>query len=206
MLVSGSVENAIDNLLTVNIDGVFICQPYNLGNINQIGLSGSGTITIGKSLTINPQISLYRFETNANRFAKQNFIDSRSGFGLNSSLSALASLGKGLSVSGIVQYYTPVANIQNNKFEDPTYFLSFDKEFNIGLKVGVVSAIPFTRNFTYFGEKTSNLEFNSTYSGQIEKSLVPLWFRITYQFASGKRNTRINRTLEEVETFPRKGF
>ncbi|MDX9848312.1 MAG: outer membrane beta-barrel family protein [Tenuifilaceae bacterium] len=199
-------ENAIDNLLTVNNDGVFVCQPYNLGNINQIGLSGSGTITIGKSLTINPQISLYRFETNANRFAKQNFINSRSGFGLNSSLSALASLGKGLSVSGIVQYYTPVANIQNNKFEDATYFLSIDKEFNMGLKVGVVSAIPFTRNFTYFGEKSSNQEFNSTYSGQIEKSLVPFWFRVTYQFASGKRNTRINRTLEEVETIPRKGF
>jgi hypothetical protein len=199
-------ENTIDNLLTIDDEGASHTKPYNLGTLKQLGLKVSGIITAGTFLTISPSISYFNYGTTANSLAQQNSIEDRKGFGLSTSLSSIVSLGKGLSFSGTFQYFTPIANIQSSRFEDAIYFLALDKEFKNGLKIGVVSAIPLAKEFTYFGQKTIHNNYSSHHSGQIEKSLVPFWFRITYRFASGQRKPSINRDIEDLETIPRKGF
>lgn len=199
-------ENAIDNLLRVDESGVFESKPYNLGNIQQLGIRSSGTISIASNVIINPSISIYNYRTQANGLALENLIKDDKGVGFRSSLSSLVTLVEGFSLSGIIQYYTPIANIQSSRFEDVTYFISVEKEFKRGLKVGVVSAIPFTKEFTYYGETVSSKDLYSHYAGKIEKSLVPLWFRITYQFATGKRKPNTQREYEDIEPMPRRGF
>jgi hypothetical protein len=60
-----------------------------------------------------------------------------------------------------LQYASPRNNITANSFSDPLYMISVDKTFKNRLKVGFVSALPFTRTFTYQG---SEMKSDNIYS------------------------------------------
>jgi hypothetical protein len=36
--------------------------------------------------------------------------------------------------------------------------------------------------------------------------LIPFWFKLSYQFSSGKNRDKINRSGEDIDNLPKKGF
>ena len=84
--------------------------------------------------------------------------------------------------------------------------MSLDKTFKKKFKIGIVNAIPLTNPFTYNGSETKGPNFFGRYEGKI-KILYPLcWFKLSYQFTSGKNRDTINRATEEINNIPKKGF
>jgi hypothetical protein len=104
------------------------------------------------------------------------------------------------------QYTSPKIDIQNLIFSDALYFISVEKSFNQKFKIGVTSAIPFTKLFTYQGTEIKGINFYSRSAGDISLSSVPVFLKFTYQFNSGKTVHGANRTSEDVDNMPKKGF
>jgi hypothetical protein len=86
------------------------------------------------------------------------------------------------------------------------YFLSVEKTFKQKIKVGIVSAMPFTRSFTYNGSEIDGPDFHSYYVGNVKMSAIPFWFKLGFQFNSGKNRNKISREKEEIDNLPKKGF
>ena len=86
------------------------------------------------------------------------------------------------------------------------YFLSLEKTIKQKIKIGIVSAIPFTKSFTYQGSEIKGTNFYSHYEGNVKIHSIPVWFKLSYQFSSGKNRDKINRSKEEIDNLPKKGF
>jgi hypothetical protein len=93
-----------------------------------------------------------------------------------------------------------------SSFSDMLYFCSVEKTIKQKFKLGIVTAIPFTRSFTYQGSEIYAQEFSNIYQGNVKMSAIPLWIKLAYQFNSGKNRDKINRTKEEIDNRPKKGF
>jgi len=91
-------------------------------------------------------------------------------------------------------------------FSGALYFISVEKSFNSGLKAGVITGLPFSRSFTYDGNKINAPGFQSRSEGIINMSTVPFWFRINYQFSRGTGKSRAGRDDTIAPRVPRKGF
>jgi hypothetical protein len=118
----------------------------------------------------------------------------------------LQRLVKGLTASVIFQYASPVNEIQGTTFSDALYFVSLEKSFSKNLKAGVVSGLPLAKTFTYQGSEVAGPDFYHYSKGEIQLSTVPLWFKISYRFSSGKNVQKIERTGEVPVQEKRKGF
>ncbi len=59
-------------------------------------------------------------------------------------------------------------------YSDVLYFLSVEKTFKQKIKLGIVTAMPFTRSFTYNGSKISGANFQSTYEGNVIMPAIPI--------------------------------
>jgi hypothetical protein len=91
-------------------------------------------------------------------------------------------------------------------YDEALYFISLDKKFKKNLKVGIVSALPFAKNFTYQGADINAPNFSSSYNGNLKLPTIPLMFRVSYQFATGMNRANIKREKENVDTRPKQGF
>ena len=91
-------------------------------------------------------------------------------------------------------------------FSDALYFISLEKTFKQKFKVGITSALPFSKTFTYQGSEIKGADFYSHSEGNIRLSAFPVWLKFTYQFNSGKAFNKINRTKEDIDNMPKKGF
>ena len=49
-------------------------------------------------------------------------------------------------------------------------------------------------------------DFESDARGIINMSSIPLWFKFSYQFSSGKKRDKMERSKENIEREIRKGF
>jgi hypothetical protein len=97
-------------------------------------------------------------------------------------------------------------NIQDKTFSDALYFISLDKTFEKKLKVGIVSALPFVENFVYQGTEINAQNFSSHYTGNLQLPTIPLMFRFSYQFSSGKKVAITERRQEEIDKRPKPGL
>jgi hypothetical protein len=104
------------------------------------------------------------------------------------------------------QYTSPKIDIQSLLFSDALYFISVEKSFSQKFKIGVTTALPFTKSFTYEGTEIKGMNFYSRSEGDVRLSSVPVWLKFTYQFNSGKSVHKLNRTSEDVDNMPKKGF
>lgn len=198
-------DNVINNLTGVNEGGKFESGFYNLGHMSQYGAKLSGSVKLG-FITLNPFIKAYRLHTSGNRIAKDHNIENRIKPGLESGLSAIASFSHDLALAVNIQYNTSQYDIQSRYFTDITYFLTMEKTFRDKFKVGIASAIPFTRSFTYNGSEVRSENFHSRYEGKVIMSKIPVWIRLGYQFSSGQNREKISREKEEVENLKKKWF
>jgi hypothetical protein len=198
-------DNVINNLMYINSDGNFETRFHNLGCMTQYGLQLSGSVKIS-FLTLNPFIKVYSLHTLGNDLAKNHSIENKTRSGLETGLSAIASFSHDLAFSINFQYNTSLYNLQSRTFSDMVYFLSLEKTFRKKFKAGIASAIPFTRSFTYSGSEVSGSDFHSLYEGKVIMSGFPIWFKLGYQFGSGKNREKINREKEDVENLRKKAF
>ena len=49
-------------------------------------------------------------------------------------------------------------------------------------------------------------DFHSAYKGDVKMSAIPFWFKLGFQFNSGKNRNKISREKEEIQNLPEKGF
>jgi hypothetical protein len=195
----------INNLLFINDTNAFETQFQNLGTINQLGLQFSGTLKIS-FLNLNPYIKIFDIQTSGNSLAKYYSIDNKNKLGFESGLSVIASFKYDIACSLTLQYNSAKYEIQGNSFSDALYFLSIEKTFKHKIKAGIVSAMPFTRSFTYNGSEIEGSDFKSSYEGKVKMSAIPFWFKLGFQFNSGRNRNKISREKEEIDNQPKKGF
>ena len=205
-LFYSSTTNAINNLTFINNANVFETRVYNLGKILRYGIQLSGALKPYKSIAVNPYIKVFDIYTMGNKLAKQYNIENRHKIAIESGLSAIITFKRGITASLLFQYNSPETDIQGMSFSDALYFISLEKTINQKFKVGIVSAIPFSKSFTYQGNEIEAENFYSHSEGKIKMSAFPIWFKFKYQFSSGKKGNRINRTKERIENMPKKGF
>lgn len=196
---------AINNLTYLNESNLFETQVQNLGSIHQYGSQLTGALKIGM-LTISPSFRLYNQSTFGNSLAKQNGIENKNNLVFASDISGILSFKNDFALSVIFQYETAKENIQDNMYDEALYFISLDKKFKKNLKVGIVSALPFAKNFTYQGADINAPNFSSSYNGNLKLPTIPLMFRVSYQFATGMNRANIKREKENVDTRPKQGF
>ena len=198
------ITDAMNDLTFINDTSAFESQVQNMGTINQYGMQLSGTLKLGIT-TFNPYFRLYDVYSVGNRLAKQYGIGNRRQLAFESGLSAIVSFKHDIAFSFVFQYATKRNNIQDNYYCDALYSLSLEKTFKQKIKVGIVSIIPFTKSFIYRGTDIDAPDFSSHYQGNIHMSL-PILFKVSYQFNSGKTRDKINRAKEEIDVVPKKGF
>lgn len=199
-------SDIIENMTILNNYLLFETSTENLGNISQFGLKLLGSLKPHKNISFNPFIKVFNVQTQANQLAKANKIEDKSMMALESGLSMAVLFKHDIALSLMFKYNSVNTKIQNKYFDDVLYFISLEKTFFENLKLGVTSAIPLKRSFTYQGYESVNSDFNAYSEDKIKMSAFPVWFKIKYSFASGKKVNRINRTSDFKETRIKKGF
>jgi hypothetical protein len=199
------VTNTINNLTFINDTSAFETQPQNMGTISQYGLQFSGSLKLS-ILTFNPYIKISELYTNCNQLAKDYSIDDKNSLQFESGLSAIASFRHDLTFSLTFQYSSAKMDFQGNSFSDMLYFISIEKSIKKRFKIGIESAIPLIKTFTYQGSEIYGSNFFSHYEGNVRMPLIPFWFKLSYQFSSGKNRDKINRSAEDIDNLPKKGF
>lgn len=91
-------------------------------------------------------------------------------------------------------------------FSDALYFISLEKTFDRKFKIGITTALPFSKTFTYQGTEIKGADFYSHSEGNLRLPAIPFWLKFAYQFNSGKAGHKINRDKEDIGNMPKKGF
>jgi hypothetical protein len=199
-------ENVVEYLSTANKEAIIEQELHNLGNIQNCGISASGSIKIHKNIIVNPHFRIFHSRTNPNEMAQFRHIEEKQTFNLESSLSAMYLMKRDFAFSFSIQYKSQKTNIQHDYYEDPLYFITLEKRFFKHLKIGITAANPFGGDFTYTGNYSEGEGFERSRSDDIQLSVFPVWFNLKYNFSSGKKVERIKRNSPIKEILPKKGF
>lgn len=199
-------SEAINHYTFINQSGIFETRVANLGSINGYGIQMSGAIRAHKAITINPFLKMTGIFTRGNYLAKQYDIKSRHRLAFESGLSAIVTFKYDIVASLQFQYTSPLIQIQTVAFSDALYMVSLEKAFYKKIKIGIMSALPLSRRFTWHGTEIKGANFYSYADGNIKLSAVPLWLKFTYMFNSGKTSNRFTGNKEDIDNMPKKGF
>lgn len=199
-------SEAINRYTFINDSGIFETRVANLGNIHGYGIQMAGALKLHKAIALNPFLKLTEIFTTCGNLAKQYDIHNRRGLAFESGLSAIATFKYDIVASLQFLYNSPLIQIQTKSFSDALYIVSLGKTFNQKFKVGISSALPLLKTFTYHGEEIKGANFYSYSNGNIRLSAVPLWLKFTYTFNSGKMLNRFATNKEDIDNMPKKGF
>ncbi|HEX2395688.1 MAG TPA: outer membrane beta-barrel family protein, partial [Bacteroidales bacterium] len=198
--------SSINYLTFLNDTSVFETLIENLGTVHQSGFQFTGTFKAGRIITFIPYLRLYALFTDGNRLAAEFLIKNRSQIVVEPGFSSVFSFKHDINLGMNFQYDSPRNNVCGNSFSDPLYMISLDKTFKKRLKVGIVSTLPLTTKFTYRGSEFKNEGFYAHYAGDIQLPKALFWFKLSYQFNSGKKQEDINHSREDIDAVPKKGF
>ncbi len=199
-------KNAINHLVRIQPDNIFISSPENMGNIYQYGTRVSGTLSIAKGFGLNAQLRIFEVITEPNEGARQLGLAGRRGIAADTGISLYASLKHGFSASVMMQYTTSVIEIQADHFTDALYILSVNKRFDRGFTIGAMSAMPLAGSFNYQGSEIDMPGLYLRSQGDIQMSVVPVWLTLKYGFSTGKRRSDNQVPYLDTEQLPAKGF
>ncbi len=199
-------SGTINSYSFLNEDRIFETNVANLGTIHAYGFQVTHSAKIFKIITVNSFFNLYNILTNGNSIACKYLITNRHRIAFESGTSVMANLRYDIIASLRFQYDSPQTEIQSASFSDPLYFVSLEKTFSKKFRFGIKSALPFSGPFTYQGNKISGIDFSIRDEGKVILSRFPLWFSFRYQFSSGKKINRIDRTSEDISNVQKKGF
>ncbi len=195
----------IRSLTTVNDPPVFESQKMNMGMLQQTGILLSGSLGFG-NFGINPYLKIANVTSIPVPAIKNCDIHRQNMLSVETSLSAFATFKKGFAASANFQYNSPRNEIQGTSFSGALYFLSLEKSFANGFKIGLTTGAPFVKNFVYQGSGFSSANFSYHSKGVVNLSAVPLWFKLSYRFSSGKKREKIAPVRNEPQHELKKGF
>jgi hypothetical protein len=199
-------SDAINHYTFINDTSIFETRVANLGKIHGYGIRMAGALKVHNAIALNPYLKLTDVYTKGNNLAEQYNIPDRHGIAFESGLSAIATFKYDIVASFQFQYSSPLIDIQGMTFSDALYIISLEKTFKQKIKIGISSALPFSKTFTYQGSEIKGADFYSHSEGNIRFSVSPVWFKFTYLFNSGKMSNRGNNSKEDIDNMPKKGF
>ncbi len=188
--------NAIENTIVLDDSHLFEISTENLGNFKYYGIKLFGSLKLYKNVTLNPLIKVYNIKTHTNRLAQEIGIENKNSLALESGFSMATSLKHDFTLSAMLKHNSSIAQIQSDSFEDPLYLISLDKDVLKKFKFGVTCAIPFKRTFNNEGYESSNPDFSRNFHEDLIMSTLPIWFKVKYSFASGKKVKRTNSLIK----------
>ncbi len=198
--------NAINHYMFVNDTNVFETRIGNLGKIQGLGIQLSGALKLSNAISLNPYFRVFNIETKTNMLAMQYGITNRQKVVYETGLSAIVTFKNDITASMQFQYTSPNIQIQETTFSDALYFLAVEKTFNKKFKIGIKSALTFSKSFTYHGNEFNGIDFNSSSKGDVKLSAFPVWLSFRYDFNSGKSSSQNNTAKEDIYDMPKKGF
>jgi len=179
---------------------------HNLGNTDKLGLKFKGSTKLHKNVSFNPFLKVYGACSRGNELAAEQGIENQKRMAMESGFSLSVLFKQDISLNANFKYHSPAPQIQGKHFEDMLYFVSLEKHFKNGLEVGITSALPFSKEFTFRGHETSGSGFTEYSEEKIQLSLIPVWLKIKYSFSSGKKTGRFQRHGDFSEQTKRKGL
>lgn len=198
--------NAINHYMFVNDTNIFETRIGNLGKIQGVGIELSGALKLSNAIALNPYVKLSNIETQTNTLAQQYNINNRQKLVFESGLSAIVTFKYDITASMQLQYSSPNIQIQETTFSDALYVMGVEKTFNKKFKIGIKSALTFSKSFTYHGNEFSGNNFYSHSQGDVLLSAFPVWLSFRFDFNSGKSSAQSNSTKEDIYDMPKKGF
>lgn len=199
-------NRSIDRYAVILDDGNIKSIIANLGTIRKSGVQFSGSIRINNLITVNPWFRIYNMHASLNEVAKLNNIAVRHLMVFETSFSAIASFRHDFALSFQFQYKSPVIGMQSDYFSDPLWMISAEKAFLKKFKAGIVTALPFTRSFTWQGYKTEAGSVIMHNQGDLKLPVFPFWLKLSYKFNSGEKNRQGTDSREDIINIPEKGF
>jgi hypothetical protein len=178
----------------------------NLGKIHGYGIRMAGALKVHNAIALNPYLKLTEVSTKGNNLAEQYDIPDKQRIEFESGLSAIVTFKYDIVASLQFQYSSPLIDIQGMTFSDAIYIISLEKTIKQRIKIGISSALPFSKTFDYQGSEIKGTDFYSRSEGNIRFSVAPVWLKFTYQFNSGKTIKKTDRNKEDIYNMPKKGF
>ena len=205
-LIYSQRANAINHYMFVNDTNIFETRIGNLGKVQGYGFQFSGALKLSNAISLSPYFKLLNIETISNDLAKQYEINNGQKIVFESGVSAIVTFKYGITASMQFQYTSPNIQIQEKTFSDALYFMSVEKTFSKKFKIGIKSALTFSKSFTYHGNEFTGNNFYSHSVGDVKLTSFPLWLSFRYDFNSGKSSNRANNANEDIYNMPKKGF
>lgn len=196
-------SDMINGLHQLNSDGLMEITFANLGTLYQTGLQSSGAMRLSKQLSLNHMLRVFHSRgigQDAGSFPARDKVAIETGF------SGMLALERDILLTLRFRYLSPVNDIQSDFFSGPLYFLAAEKKLGEQWKVGLTSAMPFSRRFTYYGLETRGDQFHQRATGQIQMSRIPLWFTLNYSFQKGKEVQKEKKEVSSGLHINKKGF
>lgn len=190
----------------INEHGQFVTRVGNLGNIIHYGAQLSGSLNFHPAVSINPGFRVFQVNTRPNSRAGELGIEPVQKVSFEAGLSVIARLHEGLTASLAGQYFSPTTDLQQITYSNMLYFISLEKNLPKNWRIGITSALPLQRSFTYHGTRMNGTDLNRHAEGNILMSAVPVWLKVSYQFDSGKKIQSVKRQIENFEGKPKIGF
>jgi hypothetical protein len=199
-------EHHMEYLARVSNEPHVLYSMENLGHIDQVGMKLLGSLKPLKNVSFNPYMKVYGAFSRGNQMAHKHGITDQNRMVLESGFSLSALFGKDFVFSTMLKYHSARVGIQRNSFEDMLYFVSIEKTFKEKYMIGLSSAVPFRKSFTYQGSETYMQGFSEYSEDNIQMSMIPLWIKFKYTFASGRKNKRIERSDDFTDKTGSKGL
>lgn len=199
-------EEVIEELTKLTDGRSFLMENQNLGDLNHTGVKVLGSMNLQERFSIQPHVELSHVRTRVSVPGRREGLSARSGWEFRGKVSFLWAIRDDLSLSASVQGQGATMGIQHTYREGVLYFINAEKLFFDRLKIGITSAIPFMRSFTYQGYDIAAEEFTVVSEDNIQMSVFPVWIKLKYSFASGKKVRRLERDDMFEEHRVKKGF
>lgn len=196
-------SNMINGLHTLNTSGLMEVTFANLGDLYQTGIQSSGALRLNKSISINHLVRLFHSHSIGN---EQRIFPARNKVAVETGISGMIALEKDINITLRFRYLSPVNDIQSDFFSGPLYFLAAEKKLGDQWKVGLTSAMPLSRHFTYYGLETQGKQFYQRTKGEINMSRIPLWFTVNYSFQKGKSVQKEKKKVSNGLHINKRGF
>jgi hypothetical protein len=196
----------INSLTSVHDSAQFETSTYNTGKVDEFGVQLSGALKLGSHFAFNPYMKVFNIFSFPNALAQQFQIGKKQQLTYDFGVSAISSFAKSWTAAFRLQYFHPRTYMQATYFSDALYFISLEKTLKKKLKLSIITALPFKKSFTYQGENIISTNFNTHMNRNIQLSLVPFWFTISYHFSSGRKLHSIKRQSVPVVPAHKKGF
>ncbi len=196
-------SNMINSLHTLNTSGIMEVTFANLGDLYQTGLQSSGAVRLSKSTSINHMVRFFHSHSIGN---DHTIYPRRNKLALETGFSGIIALERDVNITLRFRYLSPVNDIQSDFFSGPLYFLAAEKKLGDKWKLGLTSAMPFARRFTYNGLETKGNLFHQRATGQIHMSRLPIWLTLSYSFQKGKSIQKEQKKVSSGLHINKRGF